>query len=112
MDRRRRAVTCRLVFLSVYLNEETKFLATQEKGRFKAAASYLALGAGTAFWSAAALLWQFTQGRSDTGRTFLMGFLLVLLVGGILLLARGIRDLLVYRKPSKPTTGIDRKKAA
>ena len=88
-------------------------MASQQKKKFRAARPFLAMGTGASIWTAAALVWQFSRAGSERGRSVLMGFLLLLLVGGMLLLVLGIRDLLLSRQASKRTTAApNRKKAA
>ena len=55
--------------------------------------------------------WQFTEGRTEAGRTFLIVFGLLLLAGGIFLVARSVIDLVWNRKSSK-RSDVHRKKAA
>jgi len=87
-------------------------MATQEKSKSMAATSFLAQCTGIGFWGIAELLWQFSGGHAERGRLFVTAFLFLLLLGGTVLLVRGVRDLFRYRKESKSTTDTDRKKAA
>ena len=56
--------------------------------------------------------WQFTEGRTEAGRTFVIVFVLLLLAGGIFLVARSIIDLVRNLKSSKRSEDVRRKKAA
>jgi hypothetical protein len=56
--------------------------------------------------------WQFTEGRTEAGRTFLIVVVLVLLASGIFLVARSVIDLVRNLKSSKRSEDVDKKKAA
>jgi hypothetical protein len=56
--------------------------------------------------------WQFTEGRTEAGRTFVIVFVLLLLAGGIFLVARSVIDLVRSLKSSKRSEDVHRKKAA
>ena len=56
--------------------------------------------------------WQFTEGRTEAGRTFVIVFVLLLLAGGIFLVARSVIDLVRNLKSSKRSEDVHRKKAA
>jgi hypothetical protein len=56
--------------------------------------------------------WQFTEGRTGTGLTFVIVFALLLLAGGIFLVARSVIDLVRNLKSSKRSEDVHRKKAA
>lgn len=56
--------------------------------------------------------WQFTAGRTDAGRTFLIVFVLLFLAGGIFLVARSIIDWVRSLKSSKRSEDAQKKKAA
>ena len=60
--------------------------------------------------------WQFTQGRTDTGLIFVILFVLLLLAGGIFLVARSVidfvRNLKSSKRSSKRSEDVHRKKAA
>jgi hypothetical protein len=55
--------------------------------------------------------WQFTEGRTDAGRLLVIFFGLLLLAGGIFLVARSVIDLVRNLKSSK-RSDVDKKKAA
>src|SRR5215471_10686211 len=55
--------------------------------------------------------WQLTEGRTEAGLTFLIVFLLLLLAGGIFLVARSVIDLVRNLKSSKRSDDVHRKKA-
>jgi hypothetical protein len=55
--------------------------------------------------------WQFTNGRTDAGQIVVIVFGLLLLAGGIFLVARAVIDLVRDRKSSK-RLDVHRKKAA
>jgi hypothetical protein len=55
--------------------------------------------------------WQFTEGRTDAGRIVVIVFSLLLLAGGIFLVARSVIDLVRNLKSSK-RSDVHRKKAA
>jgi hypothetical protein len=58
-------------------------------------------------------LWQLGEGRTGSaGLTMVLVFALLLLVGGILLVARSVVDLVRNRKSSKRSEDVHRKKAA
>ena len=56
--------------------------------------------------------WQFTEGRTEAGRNFVIVFVLLLLAGGIFLVARSVIDLIRKLKSSKRSEDVHRKKAA
>ena len=56
--------------------------------------------------------WQFTEGRTDAGLTFVIVFVLLLLAGGIFLVARSVIDLVRNLKSSKGSEDVHKKKAA
>jgi hypothetical protein len=56
--------------------------------------------------------WQFTEGRTEAGRGFVIVFVLLLLAGGIFLVARSVIDFVRHRKSSKRSEDVHRKKAA
>jgi len=66
-------------------------------------------GTGAGISLAALLLWQLPEGHPETGLTLVIGFVLLLLIGGIFLVARGINDLIRNRNASKHA-GVDAKR--
>jgi len=57
--------------------------------------------------------WQFTERRTGAaGRMLVIAFALLLLAGGVFLVARSLIDLVRKLKSSKRSTDVDRKKAA
>ena len=57
-------------------------------------------------------LWQFTEGRTRAGLVLVIVFALLLLAGGIFLVARSVIDLVRNLKSSKRSEDDHRKKAA
>jgi len=58
-------------------------------------------GSGAGISLAAVLLWQLPEGHPETGLALVIGFVLLLLIGGIFLVAHGINDLIRNRNASK-----------
>jgi hypothetical protein len=56
--------------------------------------------------------WQFAEGRTEAGRTLVIVLALLLLAGGIFLVARSVIDLVRKQKSSKRSEDGHRKKAA
>jgi hypothetical protein len=56
--------------------------------------------------------WQFTEGRTEGGLILVSVFALLLLAGGIFLIARSVIDLVRNLKSSKRSEDVHRKKAA
>ena len=56
--------------------------------------------------------WQFAEGRTEAGRTLVFVLALLLLAGGIFLVARSVIDLVRNQKSSKRSEDVHKKKAA